>query len=175
MTGTLIGLVGASGAGKTSIAKVLAEFHGFEPLRFSDPIKDMLQCLGVSVDQMNHQQKDIGHVLLCGKSPRHALQTLGTEWGRNLIGPEVWIRNWEKRYADLSNPRRVVVDDVRFQSEASLIKAYGGKLIRVCRKVAENGSHVSDVELHSIRTDFSIRNNRPISETTEYILELISG
>ncbi len=34
--------------------------------------------------------------LLAGKTPRHAMQTLGTEWGRNCIGDGFWINLWRE-------------------------------------------------------------------------------
>jgi hypothetical protein len=40
--------------------------------------------------------------------------TLGTEWGRDAVHPDLWVRLWAA-----SGPRtsRVVVEDVRFPNE----------------------------------------------------------
>ena len=79
-------------------------------------------------------------------SPRQLLQTLGTEWGRGCVHPQVWLTAWEKtadRYLSLG--QNVVCDDMRFFNEADLIQRKGGELWRVDRTMSvTNHFHASE-------------------------------
>lgn len=145
----LIGFCGYAGAGKTTAARAL--LRNMQPARilsFAAPLKAMIRALGVDPND----RKEEPHPLLCGKSPRHAMQTLGTDWGRELIGDELWLRSWAHRYERTRGT--VIVDDVRFQNEADLIRAYGGVLVRVDRlgavQVGQHPSELIDFE-HDLR------------------------
>lgn len=73
-----------------------------------------------------------------GKSARHAMQTLGTEWGRNCIGPEFWAQAWRvKAAAHLSAGIPIVADDVRFPNEVAAIRAMGGKVYCIVRSISD--------------------------------------
>lgn len=65
-----------------------------------------------------------------GRSARHAMQTLGTEWGRECIGPDFWCRAW---LATLPDAPAVIADDVRFANEARAVLDRGGVIIRIIR------------------------------------------
>ncbi|WP_319413848.1 hypothetical protein [uncultured Cohaesibacter sp.] len=87
--------------------------------------------------------KEEGDHILCGKSPRHAMQTIGTEWGRNMIHPNLWTSIWSRKAASVEGP--VVVDDCRFLNEAQTVSAMGGLLVFVDRGDAKNvGNHISE-------------------------------
>jgi hypothetical protein len=49
-----------------------------------------------------------------GVSPRHLMVTLGTEWGRDAVHPDLWVRIWA---ASLPEAAHVVAEDVRFPNE----------------------------------------------------------
>jgi len=81
-----------------------------------------------------------------GKSPRELLQLLGTEFGRNMIHPEIWIRSAVERI-DSSSP--VVFTDVRFDNEAEAIQEAGGVIFEVIRPSigclkSHTAAHVSE-------------------------------
>jgi len=72
--------------------------------------------------------------LLCGRSARTALQRLGTEWGRNLIGEDLWLRAWAHALdGECDADDIVIADDVRFTNEAEAIEARGGLLLCIVR------------------------------------------
>lgn len=83
----LLGLVGATGAGKTSLGKRLAEEEGFVRVHMGQPIKDMLVAIGVTYEELNGPPtvRSAPSTRLSGRSPRYAMQTLGTDWGRSMI------------------------------------------------------------------------------------------
>jgi hypothetical protein len=67
-----------------------------------------------------------------GLTIRHALQTLGTEWGRT-IEPEIWVNYGIKRAKKLlvEGVNAVVISDGRFRNEILAVKALGGNVIQV--------------------------------------------
>ena len=153
----VIGLSGFAGSGKSTAAMWLVEHRGFTRVRFAGPLKAMMAALGLSQREIDGDLKEEPCVLLGGCSPRHAMQTLGTEWGRRLIDPDLWVRAWRKQAGDvLACGGLVVVDDCRFVNEVSAIRALDGFVIRIEGKGAA-GSHVS--ESLPFECDLTIRND----------------
>ena len=118
----LIGFAGPARSGKTYMANRVKEH--IEPGRstivsFADPIKDMLSVL-IGSDAKDDSIKELPHKDLCNQTIRKAMQTLGTEWGRNLIGQNIWINALEKRVKS-TDASVVLIPDVRFDSEAEMI------------------------------------------------------
>lgn len=141
----LIGIIGRAGAGKSTVAIELELAHGFDRMRFAEPMKKAMAALGLSADEYDGPLKETPCDLLCGKTPRHAMQTLGTEWGRNMIHQDLWVRNWQLRAKKkLDSGISIVVDDVRFDNEVRLIKSMGGTIIRLDRPGRRNGTTMKD-------------------------------
>ena len=129
----LVGICGHKQHGKSTVAQAFAR-EGYERHAFADPFKRMLVELGLTYDHVYGNQKDDKPEILCGKTVRRAMETLGTEWGRNLIGEDIWINAWKTRVVPkILNGAKIVVDDVRFPNEAAAIWGFGGKIIRVTR------------------------------------------
>jgi hypothetical protein len=128
----LIGLTGRARAGKDTAALALRPL-GFARVSFADPIRDMLEALGMRRADMDGPNKEI--VLpQFGFSYRRAAQTLGTEWGRNL-NPSLWLDVARHRIDALrqSGTPHVVLTDVRFDNEARLVHELGGKVLEIVR------------------------------------------
>jgi len=129
--GKLIGFAGKQGAGKTTASRMVQARLGGHVVPFAAPIKDMLASVGVEHRHLyGTQAEKLEPVdLLCGKSARYALQTLGTEWGRETMGQTIWTGIWAKRVRDLLDSGcNVYCDDVRFPSEIDLVNELGGKV-----------------------------------------------
>lgn len=135
----IIGLVGAKRSGKTTISEHLVDEYGFQRLRFAEPIKEMLKTMGLTHEQVDGSMKEEPLAILCGKTPRYAMQTLGTEWGRDLIGQDLWVNACQQRLIRASGRRkaRIVIDDVRLPNEVRMIKEMGGVIWRVRRPMVE--------------------------------------
>lgn len=177
----IIGLVGAKRSGKSEVSNHLVEEYGFQRLRFADGLKEMLKTLGLTDEQIDGAHKEEPLPFLCGRTPRHAMQTLGTEWGRVLIGGDLWVNACQQRLLRACSGRkkaRVVIDDVRFPNEVRMIQELGGMLWKVRRPDVEpptpsaiklklfdwgilRAPHLHPSERHwrSIKTDVEIIND----------------
>lgn len=153
----LIALTGPAGAGKSTAAKHLVARHGYRVEKFAGPLKDMLRGFGLTERHIEGDLKEVPCDLLGGKTPRYAMQTLGTEWGRDLISPSLWVDTWSSRAAT----GLVVCDDCRFPNEAAAVRALGGVIVRVVRVGHERpgGDHVSEAGQEGIKPDAKLWND----------------
>jgi len=156
---TIIGFCGPAGCGKSTAAQCLVTVFGYTRLGFADPLKRMMAALGLDVSETSGENKETPLKLLCGHTPRWAMQSLGTEWGRELIGPDLWVRAWEHA---LPSHLNVVCDDVRFPNEVRMIKELGGMVIKIERPGTAVGTHIS--EMHDLENDAVIQNDSSMGD-----------
>lgn len=158
----VIGLCGAEGAGKSTVARYLLHARDAKIVPFAAPLKRMLEGLGLPAASLYGTPEDKARPLdlLGGKSGRWAMQSLGTEWGRKLIHPDLWMNAWKLQVSHTSTPI-VVADDLRFMNEAAAVRSFGGIVIRVRRSAVEK----IDETLHpsarwwDIPTDAEVHND----------------
>lgn len=133
----LIGLCGPAGAGKNTVAEFLTDSDGcsFRQVAFADPLYECVSTItGLAVAQLKDRAVKEAVIPWLGKSPRQMLQSLGTEWGRQMVHDQLWIRiTLDRIRDDLTNGRSVVVTDVRFDNEAEAIRQAGGEVWKVIR------------------------------------------
>lgn len=166
MATTVVGLAGKAGCGKSVAAEVFTQ-KGYTPIKFAGPLKAMLRAfykeVGASDDlierKMEGDLKEQPCEYLGGKTPRYAMQTLGTEWGRDLIEPDLWTNAWKARVASEEGP--VVTDDVRFHNEVSVLIQTGGIAFLVERENNDRspGDHISEQSLPEDQIITKITNN----------------
>ena len=136
----LIAMTGAKFSGKTSASDILVNEHGFVRLRFADALKSMLRSIGLTEAQIDGDEKELPCIILGGKTPRWAMQTLGTEWGRDLIDSHLWINIVREQIIRLASKNidvRIVLDDCRFPNEHTLLKHMGATIWAIRRNVVE--------------------------------------
>jgi|GEM_PF-610385 len=152
----LIGIAGPARAGKDTLASYLLDNLSDDWSRssFADPIKEMLRAIGVdcSDDAKAVVNDDYG------VTPRHMMQTLGTEWGRQTIDNDIWV----KAFARLNACECVIVPDVRFENEAALVREHG-VLIHLVGRGGIEGSHVSENAIEFKPGDIVIDNSRDLA------------
>jgi hypothetical protein len=141
----LIGLTGTTGSntiagcGKDTVAAMIALRTGYTIYGFADPLYQMVKA-GFGIDGKSEEYQD----RLAKANPipwlstsdqpislRYLLETLGTEWGRDLIQPDVWLRLASKFIREC--PTGVIIKDVRFPNEAEWLESEGGVLIHILR------------------------------------------
>ena len=184
----LVGLAGPKGCGKSTVAAALVElgrYHlGAQGLgtasicvrqRFAGPLKDMLRTLGLTDAQVDGDEKETPSELLCGAAPRYAMQTLGTDWGRRLLGENLWVNATMLRVdADLDLGHVVVIDDLRFDNEALAIRERGGLIIQLQRpSVSYTGEHASEVGVSGHLVDHIVPNAGTPDACAQHVLQLL--
>lgn len=134
MSRIIVAFTGLAGAGKSTAALRLVDRHGYTRVKFADPLKAMLRAgLLMNDDEIEGALKQLPCKKLCGKTPRFGMQSIGTEWGRVLIGEDIWVNAWRAMVDDLPEVIPVVVDDCRFPNEAEAIRAACGHIVHIER------------------------------------------
>lgn len=174
----IIGLMGQAGSGK-STAGGLLEAQGFQAISLADPMKDFVhEVFGFPAEHVwgASEKREIPSPEWGGLTPRKALQTLGTEWGRGCH-QDVWVR-YALRTAKAMGGN-VVITDVRFRNEMNAIQAAGGKVLRLVRdtdRFLPGRAHLSETEQEGIpdhAVDAVVENNRSLEELAQTLGELV--
>lgn len=75
---------------------------------------------------------------------RYALQTLGTDYGRKAVGPDVWVNLCLKEIHE-DEPAFAVITDGRFANEVAAVQAAGGKALLIIDPAENNtDTHASE-------------------------------
>jgi len=105
-------------------------------------------------------------------SPRSLMQTLGTEWGRDIVKDSLWVdilrrRAWQYMRAGL----HVVVDDMRFENEYQAIRSIGGQVWKITRpEAALPTGHSSDGNLNHFEFDRVIVNDGSVDDLRQAVM-----
>lgn len=146
----VIGLAGRKRSGKDTTADLLHKIaleigERTERIAFADPMRDGVKAM-FGIDAADVPDREAP--LFMGRSYRHIMQTLGTEWGRNQIHPNVWTEvALARTRAAISAGKVVLITDVRMANEAEMIRKLGGEVWRVenPRLPPPDDTHVSEV------------------------------
>lgn len=175
----LIGICGLAGSGKDAVADTLVSEFGYIRNKFADPLYEMVAAMtGYTVSQLQDRtlkEKPIGW--LDSKTPRQLLQTLGTDWGREMVCSDVWIRSVAKRVERAAEDGRPsVITDLRFDNEADWIHSCGGEVWRVVRDVPRDvacqASHKSEAGVSDARVDRIIHNTGTLHDLGHFVVDL---
>lgn len=176
----IVGFIGHKGSGKDTAAAALP---GAANIKMADPLKEMLRALYrfADLDEETIERKIEGDLkeepcpILLGKTPRFAMQRLGTEW-RNFFGKELWSNLWLERVGRMSILDTIFCTDVRFHHEANAIRGLGGLLVHVDRPGLEvDLSHQSEREMLEIAADIIILNDGTVDQLHERVRDVCEG
>lgn len=130
-------------------------------------------------------------------TPRLILQLLGTEAGRQILHPNIWVNavmsEYKGKYVGGADPYQDdpdveyppievfetdfpnwVITDVRFPNEAQAIKDKGGILIRLNRGLGDTGNHASETALDNYDGfDVVIANNGTIDDLIKKLVKVL--
>lgn len=168
MTHFIIGLTGKKGAGKDTVARLIHSIDDtYRAIAFADPLKDAVAAM-LLVPRSYLEDRNVKEepIAVIGKSPRYMMQTLGTEWGRELIHPDLWVILASERIDHLLQFARVVITDVRFENEAEMIRKKGGIIVHIIRPEVENSgdAHASETGIEKKDEDYLIYNTSSLDE-----------
>lgn len=162
----LIGISGKMGSGKDTLSLIInyiadnfapesiadweqpvGEFT-YKNKKYSEKLKYMvcflIGCTRSDLEDREFKETELGEEWN-GLTPRKLMQLLGTEAGRQIIHPNIWVNalfadyksgyveqgvGWIETEDDYPN---WIITDVRFPNEAQAIKDRGGIMIRVNR------------------------------------------
>lgn len=167
----LVAVHGRKRAGKGTAAAHLVAAHGYEVIRFADPMKDMLRVM------LRHCRLDDATIERClegdlkeapldalgGATTRHAIQKLGTEWREMVHGP-LWVDIARRRWrAVIAAGGRAVVEDLRMPDELEALEADGAALWLVTNARVDAASaadaHATERGLPAGRFHAALRND----------------
>ena len=166
----IIGFTGPAGAGKDLAASMVP---GGYRIAFADPLyQGLATMLGIPEGLLRARSTKEATFGDFGRSPRELLQTLGTDWGRKLVAPDVWLRvaysRWHKAFRDGHSV--IVVPDVRFENEARLIRSKGGEVWLIHRPGVEPvAAHESEAGLPLRLIDRLIVNSGTIDQLRQRV------
>lgn len=164
----LIGFCGLARSGKDTAAEYLLRLYGMDVYSFAKPIKKALMAMfGFSYRHLEGDLKETDTVWL-GKSPRELMQSLGTEWGRQWVCDDVWVRTLARELRGDANLcrsmgnvwRGAVISDVRLHNEAAWVRGEGGVVVHIQRPNARRvASHSTEDGVEVVAGDFVIVND----------------
>lgn len=142
----LVGVTGLARSGKDHAADYLAKHMNMYKYAFAEPLKTMLKS--VFGDHFHEGDRSEICPETC-KSYRVMMQTLGTDLGREMWNPQVWINLVEKKRKEVEDqgkrpdvyraafrgepPLGMILSDVRFDSEAEYLQLHGGVIVEIVR------------------------------------------
>lgn len=153
----IIAFYGAQQSGKSSAAHAVGSWEGWLKVSFAQPLYGMITALlGADSRRLDKEEPQES---LQGKSIREALQLLGTEWGRGMIGERIWLHQMGRYFG---KPFNVVIDDLRFRNEYEFLREHGATIVRVDRPELEASeqSHASEQDWMSFEPDYVLINDK---------------
>ena len=167
----LVGFAGPIGAGKNAAASSIPRAVVIE---HSDPIYWMLSAmLATPVDDLRDRASKDTPLVGIDKSVRDMLRSLGTEWGRELVHPDLWVKLANARIDQhlARGQNRFAIPGVRFQNEIDAIHRRGGFVVWIDnpRLPPPENPHKSDRAIGRDDCDVLIVNGGTIDMLTEIV------
>jgi len=179
-TRAIIGFSGPYGSGKDECYKVLAKL-GWHRVSFADPVREAALKINPWVwfndgswllaDVVNKFGWDVAKK---SESVRRFLQRYAAEGGRDIHGPDCWVKIAVKKIEALPPNAKIAITDVRFPNEIAMIRRKGGKIYRVENpRVSRDPSHASEQLLEGL--DGTIINDGSITDLATQVMLTILG
>lgn len=185
----VIGICGKARSGKDTFARFLATAlesrgNGVVIMHLADPIRAMLKTVLAGLCPPNEPVSSFVESCYHGErkelpltthnsrtAPRYLMQTLGTDWGREMIDESLWLWILDRRidrvmdeatFNDDDVTVYVIVPDVRYDNEADYI---GGGIIKVVRpNSAEINQHASEAGIDEDYIAITVWNDEGLDE-----------
>jgi hypothetical protein len=191
----IIGLCGAQGSGKDTVANILISEYGFVKLTFASTLKDVVAILfswprdlleGLTEESRLWRETidDFWSekLSILGFTPRKALQMIGTDLFRIHFNNDIWISIVENKIGAMlkNNPNtNIVISDCRFANEFSLIKQFPDSHIIMILREKNNSInklvHSSETEWINYNFDAILQNDNSIDDLKSNLKSLLSS
>lgn len=166
---TLIALGGLKESGKDTAADHLVEVHGFVKFGMSDALNDAMLTLNpwIMLDYPERigylrtttwepvKYRDLHDAVGYVAAKRHSevrefLQVLGTEVGRDMIDPDVWVSIMRDRIEEkLKAGVPVALTAARFPNELAMVRELGGLAVWVERDAVRPSEAVAGPRVYT--------------------------
>ena len=179
----ILGITGHARHGKDTTADMICDLADYRKTAFADRMKRVCAIIfGWGERELYGDLKDVVDPRW-GISPRHALQTIGTQWGQFELGKYdafgrttgrlLWTRS---TLDDILPDEDVVIADVRFPHEAEAIRERGGKIVMIRRPgYPVDLSHESEKAIEEIKPDHVIRNGGSFDYLRAQIIDFLTS
>lgn len=190
----VIGITGNIGVGKTTVSDYLKEKYDFNEYTFAKPLKEIAKIMGFKNHEVYGTQEEKLQINEhWGISGRTFIQKFGTDICRELLPkaiPEMslgrygspWVKLFDiymSEQIDKNNHSPVVIGDVRFKNEASIIREHNGYIIRIVNQEHKKSEskdkeniihhHASETEMSNIKADVTIVNDGSVFQLYQKI------
>lgn len=176
----IIGLVGKKGCGKDTFYRIAKNIIPFKRTAFADKIKQQLsQCFNIPLDVIDSFKVDDIAIVSRNKFEKCHIDEYGevvdgrpitysTISGRDFLRNfGMLMRNYDESQFEKSVQSQILSDkesnfcvtDVRFSSEAKLIKDLGGVLVKIESDSDDTNDH-HITESGDFEVDYKIHNNK---------------
>lgn len=184
----LLGVGGGYGSGKDALVDFLVADWDYHRTFMSQPLLDAALLLDPLIRIDQPVRLDGAHIFgrsqivpftvlvrlvgytVAKEQPmvRTFLQKLGTEVGRQMIDPNVWVDALTRQITTLRTgaQSRIAVTGIRFPNELEMIRSLGGTTVWIEREVerAAGSTHASETSLSSADFDFMILNDGTLED-----------
>lgn len=175
----IIAICGLKRSGKDTLADAICQSYGFEKLRISANLKEVMRVLfDFTEDQLETDLKDD----IDGKwgvTPRKLMQFIGTEIMQHEIqkvipnvGRHFWIKKVRDEHIEKYPAKKFIISDLRFLHEYELLQKYKPYIIRVERNCVASQcaqQHSSETEFKSIPYDKLFNNNGTLYDIEQQV------
>jgi len=119
---------GKQGAGKTTLADNLSNFLEYSGLG-TPYLTRYAKALYLLHDAVRDRARELG--IPANDKEGELLQWLGTEWGRNLKGQNIWVDTLLKEVAEKASDKITIIDDCRFPNEFKAFENTSANVLRL--------------------------------------------
>lgn len=183
MTREIYAFAGKRFSGKSTASQVLVE-DGFVDAKFADPLKNMMRAFyrtcGVDEEiierKIEGDLKEVPCGWLAGKTPRYAMQTLGTEW-RDMISTTLWSDIFVNRVQSGVLGDKIVCSDFRFPHEAEALSEVGAYTYKIDRPSLQDddvSKHASETQIDALPVIGTITNDGTKDELRAKVTALLA-
>lgn len=166
----IIGIHGPLNGGKDTVANIIQMMYPqkFGRYAFAKPLKDALKVmLGFSDIQLEDRKLKEEVDPFWGFTPRKAMQLLGTEFGRDMLRKDIWIKRAELEIGRNAQVNRgTIITDVRFENEVEWIRSRDDAVLLyiIAPDVVrdERYTHASEAGVSRADTDIVLVNDKSL-------------
>ena len=171
----IVGLSGRKGCGKSALADAFeATYKGsVTRLSFAEPLKEAFKHLFLFTNEQLYGSEKEAIDPRWGVSPRWAMQHLATDFLRNQVDQNFFLKHMDMRLNALKDKDVILFYDARFENEQQLLKEHGALLIHIVRDGGAQDAHSSENSLNKSLFDAVIKNNSTVAKLLERLQEAI--